>query len=69
MTTDSRIHVHSMARVDVHTGVAYAEFRAAFEKAAPPFDREALIAATEGLKSNGSAQQQQTESDGQGPPA
>jgi simple sugar transport system ATP-binding protein len=39
------------------------------EFGAPPFDREALIAATEGLPSNGSAQQQPTESDGQGPPA
>jgi simple sugar transport system ATP-binding protein len=35
----------------------------------PPFDREALIAATEGLASNGGAQQEQTQSDGQGPPA
>ena len=35
----------------------------------PPFDREALIAATEGLAGNGGAQQEQTESDEQGPPA
>ncbi len=39
------------------------------EFGAPPFDREALIAATEGLATGGSPQQQQTESDGQGPPA
>ena len=42
MTTDPQIHVHSMTRVDVYTGVAFAEFRAAFEKAAPPFDRESV---------------------------
>jgi simple sugar transport system ATP-binding protein len=35
----------------------------------PPFDREALIAATEGLATGGSPQQRQTDSDGQGPPA
>jgi len=39
------------------------------EFATPPFDREALIAATEGLATGGSAQQRQTDSDGQGPPA
>ncbi len=39
------------------------------EFGAPPFDADALIAATEGLASNGSTQQQQTESDGQGPAA
>ncbi len=39
------------------------------EFGAPPFDREALIAATEGLAGNDSTQQQQTETDGQGPPA
>jgi simple sugar transport system ATP-binding protein len=39
------------------------------EFGAPPFDREALIAATEGLAGNDSPQQQQTETDGQGPPA
>jgi simple sugar transport system ATP-binding protein len=44
-------------------GQRFAEF------GAPPFDREALIAATEGLAGNGQAQEQQTESDGQGPPA
>jgi len=44
-------------------GERFAEF------GTPPFDREALIAATEGLAGNGGAQQEQTESDGQGPPA
>jgi simple sugar transport system ATP-binding protein len=39
------------------------------ELGAPPFDREALIAATEGLAGNDSTRQQQTETDGQGPPA
>ena len=39
------------------------------EFGAPPFDREALIAATEGLATGGSPQQRQTDSDGQGPPA
>jgi simple sugar transport system ATP-binding protein len=39
------------------------------EFGAPPFDREALIAATEGLAGNDSTQQQQTGTDGQGPPA
>jgi simple sugar transport system ATP-binding protein len=39
------------------------------EFGAPPFDREALIAATEGLAAGGSPQQRQTDSDGQGPPA
>ena len=29
---------HTMNRVDVSTGVEFEEFRAAFEKAAPPFD-------------------------------
>ncbi len=38
------------------------------EFGAPPFDREALIAATEGLASNGRTRQQ-TETDEQGPPA
>jgi simple sugar transport system ATP-binding protein len=39
------------------------------EFGAPPFDREALIAATEGIAANGgdSHQQQPTDSDGQGP--
>jgi simple sugar transport system ATP-binding protein len=39
------------------------------EFGAPPFDREALIAATEGLAGNDSTQRQQTETDEQGPPA
>jgi uncharacterized protein (DUF302 family) len=29
---------HSMTRLDIATGVAYDDFRAAFERAAPPFD-------------------------------
>jgi uncharacterized protein (DUF302 family) len=50
MTTDPHTHVHSMTRIDVYTGVAFAEFRAAFEKAAPRYDPEPLrrIAATGG---------------------
>jgi uncharacterized protein (DUF302 family) len=50
MTTQTRTHVHSMTRIDVLTGMPYAEFRAAFEKAAPPVDIEAVrrIAATGG---------------------
>jgi simple sugar transport system ATP-binding protein len=41
------------------------------EFGAPPFDREALIAATEGIAANGgdSHQEQPTDSDGQGPQA
>jgi simple sugar transport system ATP-binding protein len=40
------------------------------EFTAPPFDREALIAATEGIAANGgSYQERQTDSDGQGPQA
>jgi simple sugar transport system ATP-binding protein len=42
-------------------GEIFTEFRA------PPFGREALIAATEGLSGNGSAQPGPTDSDGQGP--
>jgi Domain of unknown function DUF302 len=42
MTTDSHAHIHSMTRIDVRTGVPFAEFRAAFEKAAPPFDPESV---------------------------
>jgi Domain of unknown function DUF302 len=42
MTTDSRTYAHSMTRVDVHTGTPYPEFRAAFEKAAPPFDPKSV---------------------------
>ncbi len=33
---------HAMKRIDVATGVEFDEFRTAFEKAAPPVDREAL---------------------------
>jgi hypothetical protein len=42
MTTDSRIHIHSMMRIDVYAGVPFAEFRAGFENAAPPFDPESV---------------------------
>ena len=42
MTTDSRIHIHRMMRIDVYTGVPFAEFRVAFEDAAPPFDPESV---------------------------
>jgi hypothetical protein len=31
-----------MTRIDVHTGIPFAEFRALFEKAAPPFDPESV---------------------------
>ena len=37
MTTD-----HGMTRIDLATGMAFDQFRAAFEKVAPPFDREPL---------------------------
>ena len=40
MTANFTAHVHSMTRVDVFTGMPFDEFRAAFEKAAPPFDFE-----------------------------
>jgi hypothetical protein len=40
MTADFTAHAHSMTRVDVSTGMPFDEFRAAFEKAAPPFDFE-----------------------------
>jgi len=42
MATDSHTHVHSMTRIDVHTGTPFAQFRAAFERAAPPFDPESV---------------------------
>lgn len=38
VAADFTAHVHSMTRVDIRTGMAFDEFRAAFEKAAPPFD-------------------------------
>ena len=41
MTAKFTAHAHSMTRVDVSTGVPFDEFRAAFEKAAPPLDAEA----------------------------
>ena len=36
--TETRNHEHSMTRVDIFTGVAFDEFLAAFEAAAPAFD-------------------------------
>ncbi len=33
---------HAMNRIDVATGVEFDEFRTAFEKAAPPFDRDSV---------------------------
>jgi hypothetical protein len=41
MTHNCTTLVHSMTRVDVSTGMPFDEFRAAFEKAAPPFDVQA----------------------------
>ena len=38
MTTDPQIHVHSMTRVDVFTGVGFEEFVKTFEAAAPRYD-------------------------------
>jgi hypothetical protein len=38
VTTDPHTHVHSMTRIDLYTAVSFAEFRAAFETAAPPYD-------------------------------
>ncbi len=37
-SADYQVVSHTMNRIDVATGVAFDEFRAAFEKAAPPFD-------------------------------
>jgi uncharacterized protein (DUF302 family) len=42
-TADFRVVPHTMNRIDLSTGVEFDEFRAAFEKAAPPFDRAALL--------------------------
>jgi uncharacterized protein (DUF302 family) len=39
---DFRVVPHTMNRIDVSTGVEFDEFRAAFEKAAPPVDRSAV---------------------------
>jgi uncharacterized protein (DUF302 family) len=41
MAAEFTAYAHSMTRVDVSTGVPFDEFRAAFEKAAPPVDIEA----------------------------
>ena len=38
-SADFRVVAHTMNRIDVSTGVAFDQFRAAFEKAAPPVDR------------------------------
>ncbi len=40
---DFRVVPHTMNRIDVSTGVEFDEFRAAFEKAAPPFDRASVL--------------------------
>jgi uncharacterized protein (DUF302 family) len=40
--TDFHHEKHDMTRVDIATGLAFDEFVAALEKAAPPFDRPAL---------------------------
>jgi uncharacterized protein (DUF302 family) len=40
--TEASAHDHSMTRVDVSTGVGFEEFIAAFEAAAPAFDRVAM---------------------------
>jgi uncharacterized protein (DUF302 family) len=37
-SADLRAVPHTMNRIDISTGVEFDEFRAAFEKAAPPFD-------------------------------
>ena len=37
-SVDFRRVPHTMNRIDVSTGVDFEEFRAAFEKAAPPVD-------------------------------
>jgi len=42
-TANFRVVPHTMNRIDISTGVPFDEFRAAFEKAAPPFDRESLL--------------------------
>jgi Domain of unknown function DUF302 len=38
VTTD-----HGMTRIELSTGMAFDQFRAAFEKAAPPVDRDAVV--------------------------
>ncbi len=39
---DFQVVPHTMNRIDISTGIPFDEFRAAFEKAAPPFDRAGL---------------------------
>jgi uncharacterized protein (DUF302 family) len=40
--TRAHRHDHSMTRVDVFTGIEFAEFLTAFEAAAPPYDAAAM---------------------------
>jgi uncharacterized protein (DUF302 family) len=42
-TADFRVVPHTMNRIDISTGVEFDQFRAAFENAAPPFDRASLL--------------------------
>ena len=44
---DSRVVPHTMHRIDISIGVQFDEFRAAFEKAAPPFDPATVQRITE----------------------
>ena len=41
-STQFRVAPHTMNRIDISTGVEFDEFRAAFEKAAPPFDPDSV---------------------------
>jgi hypothetical protein len=47
MTTDHRVVAHTLNRIDIFTGLEYDGFVAAFEKAAPEFDRAAVQAITD----------------------
>jgi uncharacterized protein (DUF302 family) len=42
-SADFRMVSHTMKRIDISTGVEFDVFRAAFEKAAPPFDSAPLL--------------------------
>ncbi|WP_424754290.1 DUF302 domain-containing protein [Mycobacterium sp.] len=42
MTVGFRREQHGMTRIDIDTGIPFAQFVAAFEKAAPPVDRTTL---------------------------
>ena len=44
MTADHRVVAHTLNRIDIFTGLEYDGFVAAFEKAAPAFDRAAMQA-------------------------